>query len=114
MQARTHGLCRAGVLIVFLGLAGPFAALAAAETPNQSVESHGLDLSRFADVEALYGRIRSAAHSVCRADKALWDVKKVLHARLCVEEAVESAVARAEQPLLTAVHRGFRERLAQR
>jgi UrcA family protein len=110
MQPRTNSLLRAGALIVFLGLAG----LAAAESPNQRVESRDLDLSRFADVEALYGRIRSAARSVCRADRASWDVKRVLHARLCVEDAIESAIAQADQPLLTTVHRAFQERLAQR
>jgi UrcA family protein len=113
MQQRTNGLRRAAVLIVVLGLAGPFAG-AAAQGSSRSVQSHDLDLSRPADIEVLYARIRTAAHSVCRADKAPWDNKVVLHARRCVEQAVDDAIAQADHPLLTTVHRGFQERLAQR
>jgi UrcA family protein len=79
-----------------------------------TVDGAGLDVSRFQDAQVLYGRIRSAAHSVCRAQKALWDVKQALHQRLCIARAVEEAVARANEPLLSAVHRASNERLADR
>jgi UrcA family protein len=114
MQYRTHGLRRTGALIVFLGLVGPFAGLASADDPGLTVQSRDLDLSRFADIEVLYGRIRTAAHSVCRAEKAVWDGKALLHARRCAAQAVEDAIAQADQPLLTTVHRSFQQRLAQR
>ncbi|HSC15548.1 MAG TPA: UrcA family protein [Gammaproteobacteria bacterium] len=79
-----------------------------------TVDGAGLDLSRARDAEILYGRIRSAAHSVCRAQKGLWDGKSVQHQRLCIDRAVDEAVARVDEPLLTALHRASIERVAGR
>src|SRR5687768_16681634 len=77
----------------------------------QTVRASDLDLASHADVEILYRRIRSAAISACRADAALWDVKRSLHKKQCVESAVEVAVTSADVPLLTAVH-GVHQSLA--
>jgi UrcA family protein len=81
---------------------------------RRTVSAAGLDVERVPDAEVLYQRIRTAAHSACRAQKALWDVTGVLHQKRCVERAVDDAAASAEQPLLTAVHRSLGERLADR
>jgi UrcA family protein len=97
------------------GLAGPAAGgVPQLDTEHRTVRSAGLDITRLPDAEALYARIRTAAQSACRAQRALWDVKQVLHKRRCVERAVEDAIVRADQPLLTAVHRRAGERVAER
>ena len=118
MNPQTRAFQTLSALILTLNLANPVAAREPGQgfEPDRSstVDSAGLDLSRLSDAETLYSRIRKAAHSVCRAEKAPWDGKAVSHQRRCIEEAIESAVARANQPLLTAVHRGRRERLADR
>ena len=105
-------------LVLMFHLANPAAGLESGDGfdsgRSSTVSSAGLDVSRLADAETLYSRIRSAAYSVCRADKAIWDVKVVLHQKLCVAEAVEAAVVKANQPLLTAVHRASGERVAER
>jgi UrcA family protein len=84
------------------------------DAQRRTVSAIGLDVERLPDAETLYRRIRTAAQSACRAQRALWDGKRVLHHKRCVERAVEDAVLRAEQPLLTTVHRSFGERLAER
>ena len=115
---KAHAFRSLSILVLIFGLEG----LAAGGEPDLSrdgaqsrtVSGAGLDLARLPDAELLYRRIRSAAYSACRAQKARWDVKGVLHQKRCVEHTVEDAVVNAEQPLLTVVHRSFGERLADR
>jgi len=117
MKLDMHLIRRLAVLVLALHLATPALALEPGLFPDgasRTVDAAGLDVSRLADAEKLYARIRTAALSVCRAAKARWDGKRVLHQQLCVADAVESAVVRADQPLLTAVHRASGERLAER
>jgi len=99
-----------GATIVLLGFTG----LAASGEPSSGrrVGAADLDLSKVENAEILYRRIQTAAHSLCRAEKALWDVKAVLHQRECFESAVADAVSRARMPLLTTVHRARGERVA--
>jgi UrcA family protein len=80
----------------------------------RTVSATGLDLTRLPDAELLYSRVRTAAHSACRAQQALWDVKRVLHKQRCVERVVENTVAEVGEPLLTAVHNRAGERVAGR
>ncbi len=80
---------------------------------DQTVSAADLNLANDIDVQTLYRRIRSAAISACRADAAVWDVKRVLHRKKCVESAVEVAVTSANMPLLTAIH-GFHQPVASR
>ncbi len=109
---------RLSALIVALQLAAPAAGLEPGggfdAGRSTTVGAAGLDASRLPDAQMLYARIQAAAHSVCRAEKAVWDGKAVLHQRLCIAEAVENAIARVNEPILTAVHRASRERLAVR
>jgi UrcA family protein len=118
MNQHTRTIRRLSALMVAFQLAAPAAGLEPGEgfEPGRSatVDSAGLDASRLPDAEMLYARIQAAAHSVCRADKAVWDGKAVLHQRLCIAAAVENAIARVDEPILTAVHRASRERLAVR
>ena len=118
MNHQTRGFCRLSALVLAFQLVSPVAGLEAGQGfdagRETTVDTAGLDPSRLADAQTLYSRIRSAAHSVCRAEKAAWDGKAVHHQRQCVEEAVATAVARANQPLLTAVHRAGGERVAER
>ena len=78
----------------------------------ETVRASDLNLASHADVEILYRRIQSAAISACRADAALWDVKRVLHQKKCVESAVEVAVTSPDVPLLTAIHGTQRQPVA--
>jgi UrcA family protein len=117
MNIETHTSRRLAVLVLALHLAIPALAVELGrglDGPSTTVATAGLDTSQISDAEVLYARIRTAALSVCRAAKARWDVKRVRHQQLCVAEAVENAVARADQPLLTALHRASRERFAER
>jgi UrcA family protein len=84
------------------------------DAQRRTVSAAGLDLTRLPDAELLYARLRAAAHSVCRAQQAVWDVKRVTHKRRCVERVVEDAVAGIGEPLLTAVHHRAGERVAKR
>jgi UrcA family protein len=80
-----------------------------------AVPAADLDLSKAEDVETLYQRIRRTARSLCKTEhSAPWDVKRNLHQRECFERAVERAVAGANQPALTALHRGAASRVASR
>jgi UrcA family protein len=81
---------------------------------RRTVSAAGLDLTRLADAELLYARLRTAAHSACRAQQALWDGKRVLHKRRCIERVVEDAVVGVGEPLVTAVHNRASEHIAER
>ena len=118
MNLQTRVFRGLSALVLALNLANPAAGL----EPGQgfdaglgtTVDTARLDLSRPTDAVTLYSRIRSAAYSVCRAEKARWDAKAVLHQKFCIADAVEAAVVKANQPLLTAVHRASGERVAER
>jgi UrcA family protein len=114
----THAFRKFSVLVVIFGLVSSAAGQEAARGDDggqsRTVNTAGLDPARLTDAEVLYRRIRTAAHSVCRAQKAIWDGRKVLHQKRCVARAIEDALARADAPLLTTVHRAFDERLAER
>lgn len=79
---------------------------------NAYVRIADLDLSRAADAQTLYERIRYAARTICTDDELSFDVKRVLHWQQCVHSAVDDAVERANAPLLTAIHLQQRAQLA--
>jgi len=99
-----------------------FAAQASAEEPlaallpplpAETVRFHDLDLSRPADLQVLYYRLRTAAHRVCeRENDHWWDVGRALHERLCIEVTVDNAVRAANNERLTALHRSGKEPVA--
>ena len=78
------------------------------------VRGHDLDLTKSEDIQLLYERIRSAARSLCQVEhSAPWDIKRIRHQRECFEHSVDRAVARTNEPALTALHRA-EERVARR
>ena len=91
--------------ITLVALVGLFAAgaLPAAEH-GVTVSYKDLDLTTPSGAQALYGRIRAAARTVCGyrgtmlTDLAFWNS--------CYHGAVTEAVAKVNSPLLTAVHTG--------
>jgi UrcA family protein len=79
-----------------------------------TVRADDLDLTKPEDVQSLYERIRGAARSLCEVEhSAPWDIKRSKHKRECFEQAVDRAVARTNEPALTALHRA-EERVASR
>ena len=85
-------------------------------TPDTAttVRADDLDLTKPEDIQLLYERIRGAARSLCKVEhSAPWDIKRTLHKRECFEQAVDRAVARANEPALAALHR-TEERVASR
>ena len=92
---------------LLLALSGPAAAQdpRLRPPPSTTVDASDLDLSQPADAQILYERIRQAARRVCTLEHDnWWDKARVRHRNRCIESAVESAVYRAKQPQLTAVH----------
>lgn len=82
------------------GTAAANAADATANPPRRTVGYKDLDLTSAADAKALYVRIRSAAKVVC----AQLDGRQLVqHAKAsrCEVEAIERAVKKVDEPLLT-------------
>ena len=77
-----------------------------------TVQAADLDLARERDARVLYDRIRYAARALCAAEEARFDVRKTTRRRRCMEDAIETAVERADAPLLMAVHLQQSEQLA--
>ena len=74
---------------------------------------HDLNLANAKDVAALYLRITRAARWVCRDDdKSLHNVPKMRLWQECVDTTIERAIAEANRPALTALHRAKTTRLA--
>jgi len=90
-------------LVLILGLLGATPALAT-DPASIKVGYSDLNLSTIAGAQALYGRIKSAARTVCGyegrnlTDQAAWNS--------CYHGAIADAVAKVNSPLLTAVHTG--------
>jgi UrcA family protein len=62
-----------------------------------------LDLSKMAGATALYGRLQRAARTVCDPLESR-DLAFATKYRACMDQAVSSAVARINRPLLSAYH----------
>ena len=77
-----------------------------ADAADRKVDASDLDLRKPVDAEVLYERIQFAARMVCKVEIAPWDPRVVTSYNNCKNAVIEDAVARFNQPLLTAVHRG--------
>ncbi len=94
---------RALALALILGVLGATPALAQ-DPASVKVSYRDLNLSTIAGAQALYGRIKTAARSVCGYegrnlfDQSFWNA--------CYRGAITDAVAKVNSPLLTAVHTG--------
>jgi UrcA family protein len=69
-----------------------------------TVNYRDLNLSTIDGAIALYERLKSAARTVC--DEPLTGVAAYDEWRSCYDAAMADAVAKVNDPLLTAVHRG--------
>jgi UrcA family protein len=114
-MSTTTRLAKLSVVAVAMGLTGLGSLTMAGEMGSEPtardarmtrIDVSDLDLSRSADVEMLHRRITSAAISMCRADAAIWDVKRLSHRQQCVQAAVKRALAGVDAQL-TALHRGW-------
>jgi UrcA family protein len=90
--------------VAVLGLLGSAQVPAGEPAKSIKVSFADLDLSTQAGAATLYHRIRGAARTVCGdegssyTDKAIW--------RACFNRAVGDAVAKVNNPQLTALHQG--------
>lgn len=84
----------------FLGLILCVVAAADPSAESRMVKYAGLDISTPSGAHALYGRIRAAAQVVCSYRFLLTDTDKAR----CVRDATADAVARINEPALSAVY----------
>jgi UrcA family protein len=94
-----------------LGLTGATVAQADSERPNldETVASvkvafSDLDLGSKKDSKLLYIRLQDAAETVCGDDLQTVTLTERREIRQCQQEAIESAVARVDRPLLTTLY----------
>ena len=71
------------------------------EVPSENVNYEDLNLTNLAGVTQLYGRIERAARLVCGPNT---DQSRMGQWKTCYRLAVAAAVARVNNPMLTAVH----------
>lgn len=96
-------------LVLCLSLAVATAAAAApglehaGEAKSVSVRTADLNLQSTAGVEALYGRLRSAAREVCEGLESRSASTQVAH-RECLRTAMDGAVLSAKNDALTKLH----------
>jgi UrcA family protein len=92
------------IFAVFLGSLSALAAAGPGDEPaKRTVHFADLDLSHGAGVAVLYSRIQSAAREVCRPANAR-ELKSIMIARQCVEQATARAVAEVNAPMLTSYY----------
>ena len=93
------------------------AGLADDDAPTRTVKVWDLDLSKTADVRALYQRVQNTANAMCRAEvKRHWLATRhrapIGWAERCVTEAVDSAVRGAANQRLAEMHANAERRVA--
>ena len=87
-----------GLLGTTIARAGPPA------TRSVEVSFRDLDLTAPSDAAKLYRRIQAAARSVCQYEPT--SAREQIIWQYCVRPAVDGAVAKVNNPLLTALHSG--------
>ena len=94
-------------LTSLLGFGAAMAASDADATEAQSVNVsyQDLDLSRTADVQKLYKRIKNAAASACLDAPPAMELARHLAWERCYSAAVDSAVMQVRSPELLALYR---------
>ncbi|MGH9523321.1 MAG: UrcA family protein [Terriglobales bacterium] len=93
--------------VIFSALASSFAAVCGAanspEAPSVIVKFGDLNISNPEGAAALYSRIRDAARGLCSPlDRG--DLASKMDEDICVNQAIEDAVTRVDQPALSAVY----------
>jgi len=69
------------------------------------IEFSDLDLSQPEAAAVLYKRIEMSARLVCKDSSSPWDAGRSTTFQRCYAAGIEDAVARVNQPRLTALHR---------
>jgi UrcA family protein len=92
-----------------LACGSALAVAAADDIPTVTVSYADLDLSKPAGAQTLYRRIEDAARTVC-GPLASRELRRRRLWRDCYEQAVEDAVATADQAILTAMTDAARTR----
>ena len=76
-----------------------------ADVPHAVVNFRDLSLSSPDSAAALYGRIKVAAYDVCASfDTDMRDLPDLTGRDMCVHSAVRNAVAKVNQPALSAIY----------
>jgi UrcA family protein len=105
-RVKTHNsfflACSAAMLLACV-LAGSNA-FAAEQSRSETVKFADLKVDTSAGVAELYRRINSAARRVCLYDPTGVQSSRIWQA--CVRPTVDAAVAKVNNPLLTALHTG--------
>jgi UrcA family protein len=93
------------VLAALVIAAGAGAADRTATAPDISAKYSDVQVNSEADAEALYKKLSYAARKACGANfNSMRPAEERKHAAQCVEQALEKAVRKINQPLLTTVH----------
>jgi UrcA family protein len=95
--------------ITFLGLAGTGSPARAAEPLRIDVSSADLNIQSPTGVRSLYGRLRSAAQTVCAPFDDGRHSPSNFRFQACYQTALDSAVAKFQEPALTAMHEAARK-----
>ena len=92
--------------IAFLGLAGASNAAQPdfLESSRMTVSYADLNIESAAGIKALYGRLQFAARRVCAPFDDGQHRTVNFHFRVCYRNALDSAVAQVNKPILTAMH----------
>jgi UrcA family protein len=93
------------------------ASVADDDAPTRTVKVWDLDLSKPADVQTLYQRVRSTAYEMCRAEVNRHRLTTrhrapIGWAERCMTDAVDSAVRGAANPRLAEMHASAGRRVA--
>jgi UrcA family protein len=91
------------VLLAAAVLAAPPSRADDGEIASARVSFADLDLNTLQGAATLYGRLQTASQFVCRTYEGADFEHHTAH-RLCVRQALDSAVERVDRPTLTAYH----------
>jgi UrcA family protein len=96
-------------LILVAMIAAGVGGAAQAREHSEILSTKGYDLSTRTGAEAFYHRLKHVAAEVCRIPSYNFAPEgELLQHDECYEEALNTAVAKAGSPFLTAVHEGSR------
>ena len=100
-----------GVVAIVAVVAFSVPAIASAEEPkgrSEKVSYSDLNVDKRAGAQALYKRLQLASKRVCgvQSIKNAGSVSEVSNQRRCYRNALNEAVAKIDNPILTDIHKG--------
>lgn len=104
--ASNQWLLASALLACALAAGTASAARPGEETVSVKVRFGDLDISKIEGATRLYSRIKRAARTVCGMDNIQPEEQFYSHWKPCYEQAIATAVASVNSPMLTAVHSG--------